>query len=646
MITNLSGINSNNSKIIVNRRGNKEFSQAETLLQDSSVSAKTSSAVYSYGLAQINKKQTENINSIQEKSQNNDNSLKTLNIFFFSDMHGELNGLTNLAAAKEAAEKCCGGAKCLTVLGSGDLVTGSQKPVIQATIDVVNQMGMQATSLGNHERMRSNEDLLKLNQSLDAKMLAINASKDDKQSAVIPSMICKQGDTEFIVVGAKPLSQIENPQDIPLAIDEEVNRIKENRRANGLNDNLPVIFLSHMGSYADKIAAENSETIDVILGGHSHHIEEFNYQSKNGKNVHVIQAGKNNALATVLKMEIQPDGTIYSSSHKINLKSEIQDICTQVQNFYGNSDNETVLKAAKTAEKETSKIIENNVGSKVNIAYVPEGQGYTLYTDGYEKDRERCYSNPVANILADAILAETKNLGVQAAVFNGPSVKDTAIDDKTFLTNYDIISRLIPFGGSVVVGDVPVDKLYEAIEKEAQTIFYKGGSQLAQVGGLSYSMDAEKAKARLNAYENIARAEDNLKKAQQSGKDISEAERALADAQEKYNSLPGCVEKILMLKEDGSELKINPKAIARGDYKGVTIKCAMSEYYAHKYNIEAQNTGKTIASVFEKGIKQVQKENDGNFCVDHNDVRISIKDKNGLVNGYEVSTGINTKYWY
>lgn len=613
-------------------------------------SSQSSNAALAYGKASIA------INKTAPAADKKENTLppqqKTINLFYFSDTHGELTGLTKLGSAKEACEMFCGGKENLTVLGSGDLIAGSQMPVINATVNVVNQMDMQATAMGNHERGRSDAKLSQLAQELKPEILAVNATENDKNCSVIPSKICKQGDLEFITVGAQPLSPIEDAKDIAVAIDQEVSRIKEERRAQGLNDNLPVVFLSHMGSNADKIVAENSESINLILGGHSHHVEEFNYTSKNGNNVLVLQAGKNNALATVVKMDIAPDGTVSSSAQKINLKQDTSDICKQVGSFYGETEvASNIIEAAKSAEKEIADKVAENVGPKVDLAYVPEGQGYYLYEDGYEKDRDRTYSNPVSNIMADAMLAATADKGVQVSFFNAPSVKDTMIPDNQSLSNYDVMGRMLPFGGNVITAELPINKFYEVLEQRAQTVVTGEDSQLIQVGGMSYSVNAEKAKARYDASLAIAKAEKNLSEAKTSGIDTSSAEAALEEAKTEYDTLPGCIEKILILNEDGSELKINPKAIARGDFDGQTIKCATNDFLAHDAGIDKEeygfeNTGKELTKVFEQGITDVRKNNDDVMHIDHNDVRISIKDKEGIVNGYSIPTGINTKYWY
>lgn len=62
------------------------------------------------------------------------------------------------------------------------------------------------------------------------------------------------------------------------------------------------------------------------------------------------------------------------------------------------------------------------------------------------------------------------------------------------------------------------------------------------------------------------------------------------------------------------------------------------------YNL--QSTGKELTKVFEEELGEVKKYNDDTMHIDHNDVRISVQDKDGLINGYSVPTGINSKYWY
>ena len=116
------------------------------------LSSKTSAANMAYGLAQVS---FGGVQKVSDKASKDSDCVKTLNLFYFSDTHGELTGLTKLSSAKEAAEEFCGGEGKLTVLGSGDLIAGSQANVIHATVDVVNKMGMAATAMGNHERSRS-----------------------------------------------------------------------------------------------------------------------------------------------------------------------------------------------------------------------------------------------------------------------------------------------------------------------------------------------------------------------------------------------------------------------------------------------------------------------------------------------------------
>ena len=616
--------------------------EAQTRQGYKQLSSKTSAANMAYGLAQVS---FGGVQKVSDKASKGSDCVKTLNLFYFSDTHGELTGLTKLSSAKEAAEEFCGGEGKLTVLGSGDLIAGSQSNVIHATVDVVNKMGMEATAMGNHERSRSDAKLQALADDLNPEILAINASKKDKECSVGSAMVLKQGENEFIAIGATPLTPVQKAEDIATAIDKQVSDIRENRKANGQNPDIPVVLLSHMGSFADKTVAENSETVNLILGGHTHNVEEFDYKSKNGQEVKVLQAGANNKYATVVKMNISPDGKVSCDAQMIDLKQDNAGMCAQLESFYGKPDlADEAMAAAKVGEEFAAKTVAESVGPKIDVAYVPEGQGYI--NDGTERN----YSNPVSNIMADAMIAATADKGVQVSFFNAPSLKDTSIPDMQNITNYDIMGRMLPFGGEVTVTELPISKLYEIIEERAQSVVTME-SQLIQCGGMSYSVDANKAKARYDASIGIMQAEDDLKKAKENGGDVTKAEADLAQAQAYYDELPQCVEKILILNPDKSELKINPKAIARGDFDGITITCASNDFLAHQTGIDTeeygyQKTGKELTKVFEQELGEVRKYNEDVMHVDHNDVRISIKDKEGIVNGYPIPTGINTKYWY
>lgn len=607
-------------------------------------SSDSSKAVMSYVMPKVNFGNIQKADAVQNETKPSEAKLNTINIFYFSDTHGELAGLSKLASAKEACMEYCGGKDNLTVLGAGDLISGKQQKVISATVDVVNQMDMQATALGNHERSRSDEKLKQLADDLKPELLAINATADEKANcSVMPSMICKQGNQEFITVGAQPLSPVDDPVEIAKAIDTEVARIKEERKSQGLNDNLPVVFLSHMGSDADKAVAENSNTVNVILGGHTHKIEDNVYISKNGRDVEVLQCGANNALAAIVKMEIAEDGSVKTSSKMLNLNGGIENICSDLETLYNSDVKNEALTAAKSAESVAEQSVEKNVGKRVDIAQVPEGYGYN--TDSTERN----YCNPVLNYMADAMLEATRDKGAQVAFCHAPTVKDTAVYDNRMLTNYDVIGRMIPFGGDVYMADLSIDKFYQIFEDRAQDIFTED-SQLIQCSGMTYSVDADKAKARHDAKLDVMRAEKAVKEATQAGDEaaLKTANSDLKAAKEAYDALPGCVEKMLILNDDGSELKINPKAIARGDYNGQTIKCSIIDFLADQTlgKGNSENTNIKVTKIFEDKMKQVSEENDGAIFIDQNDNRIAINDPNGLITGYALDTSLHTKYWY
>lgn len=632
-------------------------------------SSAASNACMTYGLAQINVAPIQKIGNVSP-SQNQEN---TINLFYFSDTHGEITGLGTVAAAKEACESFLGGKDHLTVLGAGDLIAGSQTSVIQATVNTVNQLGMEASSLGNHERGRSDEKLKELSDELVPDLLAVNASDSEiKDCKIATSKVLKQNNQEFIVLGAKPLSEVESVKDIASAIDEEVANIKAQRKAEGKNPDIPVVFLSHLGSLDDRAVATASDSINLILGGHSHEIINETVESHSGNPVLLLQGGKNNEHAHIIKMTVGQDGKVSSSAKRLDFKeikyakngsidSEgkrldmetcISGITSQLESLYGvQGDKDELLKTAKQGDVEVSKTIAKTVGEKKDVISVPVGEGYI--TDG----QERNYSNPVSNIMADAMLSATRDKGAQVSLFNAPSLKDTEIQEDQALSNYDIMGRMLPFGGEVVIADLPIDKLYEMLEISAQTV-RSDSSQLCQVGGMVYSVDAEKASNRHVAKVNIELAKKALNEAKSNNVDVAKATEKLKMAQQKYDSLPPCIEKILLFDSNGQEIKINPKAIQRGDFKGQTIRCATNDFFANETGVNNdeygyQTTGMELTKVFEQELETVKQQNDGVMHVDHNDVRISIKglkakgkDEDGNFYQYPLARGINSKYWY
>lgn len=92
-------------------------------------------------------------------------------------------------------------------------------------------------------------------------------------------------------------------------IQEQVQELKEQ----GVNK---IFLLSHMGNQTDKIVAQKTQGIDVIIGGHTHELIKDVKEGENllysltGEPVVITEAGKNGNYFGRLNLTFDKDGVI------------------------------------------------------------------------------------------------------------------------------------------------------------------------------------------------------------------------------------------------------------------------------------------------------------------------------------------------
>ena len=172
-------------------------------------------------------------------------------------------------------------------------------------IELVNAMGYDVATLGNHEFDNGQEELARRLKKSRFTTLACNYDFSGTCLAkrVKPWTIVKRGGMKIGIVGAT--SYLEgNVMTSHLNGMRQLNTIAEvNRWAEFLKKDKKcdlVIFLSHLGYQggtmdrpSDALLAANSRNIDLIVGGHSHTFikQPLIVKDLDGKDVPIVQAG-------------------------------------------------------------------------------------------------------------------------------------------------------------------------------------------------------------------------------------------------------------------------------------------------------------------------------------------------------------------
>ena len=215
------------------------------------------------------------------------------------------------------------GRKNVLILDAGDYNQGTPYYTMGHGLlerDLVNAMGVDVTTLGNHEFDDGMADLASRLEKAKYKVLACNYdfSKTPLRKIVKPYAIVRKGGMKIGIVGAtaylegKVLRENINGA-VRLNTIEQVNRwaafLREKKHCD------IVILLSHLGfenngeecydKPSDVIMAENSRNLDFIIGGHSHTFMSKPYVAKDldGKEVPIVQDGSKGFFVGRLDIE-------------------------------------------------------------------------------------------------------------------------------------------------------------------------------------------------------------------------------------------------------------------------------------------------------------------------------------------------------
>ncbi len=168
----------------------------------------------------------------------------------------------------------------------------------QLEVDLINTIGYDAITLGNHEFDNGLEDLAARVKQIKCPVLCANVdfSGTPLEGLIKPCAVFRKGGLKIGVIGAtsdlatmvassisSQLTQLDNVK--------EVNYWSEYLRKIQKCD--MVIFLSHLGYQEDQAIIPHLHGVNIVIGGHTHtFVEDFVYvQDADGKPVPIITDG-------------------------------------------------------------------------------------------------------------------------------------------------------------------------------------------------------------------------------------------------------------------------------------------------------------------------------------------------------------------
>ena len=210
----------------------------------------------------------------------------------------------------------------LLLLDAGDYWQGS--PYFnffngRIEIDALNRMGYDAATLGNHEFDNGVDTLAKVLREANFPIVCANYAVEGTplEDIVKPFVIFRRKGLKIGVIGlgVNPKSLITEKNFTPLKYIEPIS--VANRLADQLKNREHcdvVLCLSHLGTdtivgmnnpASDRILAQQSENIDLIIGGHTHKVINEYENNRLGRPVLLVQTGKSGVNLGKITLQVE-----------------------------------------------------------------------------------------------------------------------------------------------------------------------------------------------------------------------------------------------------------------------------------------------------------------------------------------------------
>ncbi|MEL6682132.1 MAG: 5'-nucleotidase C-terminal domain-containing protein [Pseudomonadota bacterium] len=417
----------------------------------------------------------------------------TLHILHTNDLHSRIEPINRFDstcnAEDNAAGECFGGVarvkskidelrgelagENVIVLDAGDQYQGSLMFTTyqgDVEIEMMNAIGYDAMSVGNHEFNNGDAGLAKLPDGVDFPVLSgnIDVSQSNELAGKIENhTVLEVGGKKIGLVAALAVDTVEtsSPSDAVIFTDE-VESLQADVAALTEEGVDIIIALTHVGVNTDMMIAEQVDGLDAVVGGHSHTLfsntEEgaLAYPTMVG-DVPVVQAYAYSKYVGHLTLEFDDAGNVTAAT------------------------GDTILLDASVPEDEAL------VARVAELAGPIEELKNRIVADAAESiegDRSVCRAMecPMGNLVTDAMLARVKDQGIEIAIQNGGGLR--ASIDAGEVTMGEVLT-VLPFQNTLSTFEATGATIVAALENGVSEI-EEGAGRFPQVSGMSFTVDA------------------------------------------------------------------------------------------------------------------------------------------------------------
>ena len=395
-------------------------------------------------------------------------------IVYDNDVHCAVDGYAKLAGLREQQRMHT---PYVTTVSCGDFVQGDVVGSVsqgEKIVDIMNQVGYDVVTLGNHEFDFGMSQLFKLTDALEASVTCANFRdiRADKQPFTAYRII-RYGDVDIAYIGFTTTTTFTKVS--PKTFQDEsgtiiydfmqadfyqrAQRCIDEARAEGADY---VIALSHLGDmdrgeHASSIALiRNTVGLDVVLDGHDHHvIPDTLVHNQQGKPVLLASTGTKFANVGLLTLSTEGEFTSrLVATEETSADKEVQMFVDEIK---------------EKALADGRRVVGYN---EVDLSIYDE-KGNRLV---------RSQETPIGNFCADAF---RKILNTDVAMINGGGIRSDILQGEL---TFNHLMAVFPFNNTACTATMTGQQLLDALELSVSFLPEEDGTFM-QVSGVKFNVD-------------------------------------------------------------------------------------------------------------------------------------------------------------
>ncbi len=342
----------------------------------------------------------------------------------------------------------------------GTARVGGERLAGRQMVAVLNEMGLDFATFGNHEFDLDEEPFLKRIEESRFGWISTNVSSvsgDPFPRSVRHQIVTAQGDDGSAVrVGILGLTMDAFQPDYVRIVDPVEAALRE---VAALRDSVDVLVaLTHLPVEEDIALAEAVPELDLILGGHEHE----NMRLFRGEDLTPILKADANVRTVYVH-----DLTFDRESGRLDIDSRLLPVTEEME-----ADSATQAVARRWIELGYAGFRADGFEPEQVVAHVP------VPLDGLEVSiRNR--STALTELITEAMLSEVEGAG--GALLNAGSIRVDDVLPAGPLSQYDVI-RILPFGGPILEVDMRGALLWDVLVQGERNRGEGGFLQLAGIG--------------------------------------------------------------------------------------------------------------------------------------------------------------------